>query len=570
MATTFSRGYKIKLIGTGFEAGTWGNSTNENFKRIDQTFGGVKLNLDVQSPGGAPSVWDPTGPALEWCLADTSDAWETASSARNRYVSFTNYTAPMTVKIRGADVSATNVERIYWVTNNLTGDLSTITFDGGSGANVVLQQGASALIYSDASGNVGEILNTLQAAGLDFRNADAEINLRTLRASALTVVDSATTFDYLKFRTSSSEPAITIGSSDVETNLASPIVDVRGQATRVFVKDEEANSFNIYEGDFPTGATGKNYINVNTVTGSEKVTIGQDLDIDGNKIGISTQATDILIKDNDAAALEIYEVDGSGVADVKMLTFDSTTGSEKLVVPIKLEVTGTFDVTGVASFTGATTFTELVTASAGVVISGNKFGTSDPGTIDGQNIGVTTASTGRFKTLETTETAGLHLNIADSYASFGATAGASGHGVRDDSGVLEVRNTNSDAWGQPYHTGMVSGEGSYFEAVISATIPGAGQVELPHSLGSVPRLFMIVLKIQSGETDDGFSELAEIPFGLAIDQGNSTRPSLVGYADSTNIGFHKHGSGTPYVVDNSGSMTQIDAAKWEIVARAWK
>lgn len=117
---------------------------------------------------------------------------------------------------------------------------------------------------------------------------------------------------------------------------------------------------------------------------------------------------------------------------------------------------------------------------------------------------------------------------------------------------------------------MVSGDGAYFEAILSATVPSSGQVEVAHSLSSVPRFFMLVLKLQSGETDDNFENLAEIPFGLSIDQGNGTRPSLVGYADSTHIGFHKHGTGAPYIINSSGSLTQLDASKWQIVARAWK
>lgn len=581
MATSFSRGYKIKLIGTGLEAGTWGTSTNENLKRVDQYLGGY-VSFDITS-ATTPSSWNNGTNTLTWCLGDTTDAWEAGSEARNRFVDFTTASGDTAINVRGSTDAEVNVERIYWVRNSLAGS-GKITLSSGSGGNLVLENGATALIYCSPAGAVSNILGSLQADGLDFRTASAVVKLITNTASSLLIEDVDTGFDYLKAVTTTGSEELTLGSTDVNIAVNSPVVDVRDQATKVFIRDTETNSLEFWEGNFPTGTN--SYLKFDTSTGNESVSFGQTLKIDTASVDLSTQATAFSIKDDELAALTFGDTNGV------MLTFDTNTEPEKIITAstTELEVLGSLDVDGAADFSGATVIEDLAVgtgAASGVVKSNGDFdlvletGNSTTGNItivdgaDGQ-ISLSPNGTGGDIVLNIdnstavgSATNGVSIPV-NSHLNFGSTLGNGGYGARGNATVLQVSNTNSDGWGQPYHTGMVSGEGSYFESVISATIPGAGQVELPHSLGSVPRLFMIVLKIQSGETDDGFSELAEIPFGLAIDQGNGTRPSLVGYADSTNIGFHKHGSGTPWVVNSSGTMTQIDAAKWEIVARAWK
>ena len=88
MPTSFSPNYQIKLIGTGLEAGTWGTSTNENFKRIEQALGGSILDFDITSPGGT-SVWVSLTRTLTWTTMDTADAEDSAGNeGRYKYVVF--------------------------------------------------------------------------------------------------------------------------------------------------------------------------------------------------------------------------------------------------------------------------------------------------------------------------------------------------------------------------------------------------------------------------------------------------------------------------------------------------
>ena len=528
----FSRGYKIKLITTGTESGTWGTSTNENLKRIDQTFAGsVSLDVTVVS---SPSVWTPTpAPILSWCLANTADAWAVESTPRNRYVSFTGWSAPITVNIRGADDTATDVDRIYWVTNNLSGDLSTITFNSGSGTTVVLQNGASAFIYA-AGGNVENMLGTLQAAGLDFRDADSQINLKTLSTDALKVVDSATTFDYLKFRTSTLEPAIEIGSADVETNVGSTVIDARSpvDGVKLFVRDDEASSFEIYEGDFPTGAAGKSYIKVVTTNGSERVEIEQNLLIGSARIFIP-QTSDMELVNNSPTALEM----GSLVGGVlyPMLTFDTTTAATRVLFN--------------APIAGSLAFTS---------VDGDITKSGTVGAINNFSIGASTASTGKFTTVE-----------AATEVSFGGAPGGTGPSIKLSGTDLTIREDASGAYGQFLTTGMASGNGAYFtdsEALYGAAPPtGSGQwVEFAHGLGSVPRIVLWEWELTTDaySITEGWDEGDRIAFSTWSDIEDFGTPSndrilYTTYKNATYVGFVKNVNADSFEVADkyAGSAT---------------
>ena len=300
MATTFSSGYKIKLIGTGLEAGTWGTSTNENFKRVDQYLSGF-TEFDPAS-ATVPSSWNSGTNVLTWCLGDTTDAGEAGDEARNRYIEFTTTSGNITVNIRGSSNAETNVDRVYWVRNSLAGD-GLITFDSGGGLDLVLQNGATALIYA-AGGVVGNILGSLQADGMDFRTAASLIKLLTNNGNALSFEDPATSYKYLHFDTVTAADAnaehVALGSTNVDTRIESPKVDLRANATTVYMKDSETSSLKFSEGY--TG-TPKDFITFDTDT--NKTIIGQTLDIDTTNVDVSTQATDLLIKVNDAAAREL-------------------------------------------------------------------------------------------------------------------------------------------------------------------------------------------------------------------------------------------------------------------------
>ena len=142
MATYTTNG-GIKKIATGDESGTWGTSTNTNFDIIDRLAVGVG---DITLSGTTHTL-------------TTSDG----SASDGQYH----------VLVLGGSPSGTNTitispndtKRLYFVKNNSG---QTATFTQGSGANVSVSNGNSAIIYADGAGSgaaVVDLSSTLPAAG---------------------------------------------------------------------------------------------------------------------------------------------------------------------------------------------------------------------------------------------------------------------------------------------------------------------------------------------------------------------------------------------------------------------
>ena len=117
----------IKKIATGDESGTWGTSTNTNFDIIDRISAGVG---DITLSGTTHTL-------------TTSDG----SASDGQYH----------VLLLGGSPSGTNTitvapndaKRMYFVKNNSG---QSAIFSQGSGANVTVANGASAIIYCDGAG----------------------------------------------------------------------------------------------------------------------------------------------------------------------------------------------------------------------------------------------------------------------------------------------------------------------------------------------------------------------------------------------------------------------------------
>ena len=133
MATYTTNG-GIKKIATGDESGTWGTSTNTNFDIIDRLSVGVG---DITLSGTTHTL-------------TTSDG----SASDGQYH----------VLVLGGSPSGTNtitispndVKRLYLVKNNSG---QTATFSQGSGANVSVSNGKSAIIYADGAGSGAAVVD---------------------------------------------------------------------------------------------------------------------------------------------------------------------------------------------------------------------------------------------------------------------------------------------------------------------------------------------------------------------------------------------------------------------------
>ena len=157
MASTYTSNLGVEKIGAGEQAGTWGNTTNNNLDIIDRAVNGVG---SITLSGTSHTL-------------TTSDG--TLSEGGNK------------VLVLGGSPSGTNTitispndqDKMYFVHNNSG---QTATFTQGSGGNVSVPTGSKALIFADGAGSgakVTDLLDGLSFGGTKLASTVTEINTST-------------------------------------------------------------------------------------------------------------------------------------------------------------------------------------------------------------------------------------------------------------------------------------------------------------------------------------------------------------------------------------------------------
>ena len=131
---TYTTNSGIKKIATGDESGTWGTSTNTNFDIIDRVAAGVG---DITLSGTTHTL-------------TTSDG----SASDGQYHVLVLGGSPSGTNT--ITVSPNDAKRMYFVKNNSG---QSAIFSQGSGANVTVANGASAIIYCDGAGSGAAVVD---------------------------------------------------------------------------------------------------------------------------------------------------------------------------------------------------------------------------------------------------------------------------------------------------------------------------------------------------------------------------------------------------------------------------
>ena len=160
MASTYTSNLGVEKIGAGEQAGTWGNTTNNNLDIIDRAINGV----------GAIT------------LSGTSHTLTTSDGTLSD--------GGFKVLVLGGSPSGTNTitispndqDKVYIVQN---GTSQTATFTQGSGGNVSVPAGSKKIIFADGAGSGAAVTDvtdaldvaTLRLAGTAITSTAAELNL---------------------------------------------------------------------------------------------------------------------------------------------------------------------------------------------------------------------------------------------------------------------------------------------------------------------------------------------------------------------------------------------------------
>ena len=174
MASTYTSNIGVEKIGAGEQAGTWGNTTNNNLDIIDRAINGV----------GSIT------------LSGTSHTLTTSDGTLSD--------GGFKVLVLGGSPSGTNTitispndqDKVYIVQN---GTSQTATFTQGSGGNVSVAAGSKKIIFADGAGSGAAVTDvtdaldvaTLRLGGTAITSTAAELNLMDGGTSAGTTAVAA-------------------------------------------------------------------------------------------------------------------------------------------------------------------------------------------------------------------------------------------------------------------------------------------------------------------------------------------------------------------------------------------
>ena len=213
MASTYTNDLRLELIATGEAASTWGDKTNVNLTNIAAAF----------------------GYGTQDCFPANSDATTTvadgvADPARALYFKITS-SATLTAT-RTLTIAPNTISRVMWIENATTGSQS-ITISQGSGANVTIPTGKTAVVYLDGAGAGAAVVDAMASVDPGVTDTLAEV-LAAGNTSGGTNIELSTT-DKVQFR----DAAIYINSSvdgqldivaDTEIQIAATTIDINGNA----------------------------------------------------------------------------------------------------------------------------------------------------------------------------------------------------------------------------------------------------------------------------------------------------------------------------------------------------
>ena len=222
MPSTYTLNGGIEKIGLGEKAGAWGTTTNTNFDIIDRLTNGV----------GAITLSGTTH------TLTTSDG--TLSDGMYKVLVLGGSPS-------GANqitISPNDADKLYFVKN---GTSQTVTFTQGSGANVSILAGDSAIIFADGAGS-----------GAAVTDLTSGLKVKGIKTSGSDDIDLDAAGGDFKFSVSDTEILrITNSSSDV---IIRPVVDEKDiifqqrDGTEV-ARIEDNGTFNVVTGKLAINAT---------------------------------------------------------------------------------------------------------------------------------------------------------------------------------------------------------------------------------------------------------------------------------------------------------------------------
>ena len=227
MASTYSS-LKIELIGTGDQAGTWGNTTNTNLgTAIEEAITGSS-NVTFASSNAAIA------------LADTN----AAQTARNLRLNLVGTIA----NVQTLFVPA--IEKQYLVTNGLSNSviISNGTNSAPTGTSFTLPAGRSTIVFNDGT-NINDVITYVSSLG--------NVTITGGTANALTLTNVSITSGNINSVTSNASTFsnVTINGGTANGLTSTNVTIISGSANGVTISNSTlvSSQFNAYTEGITTG-----------------------------------------------------------------------------------------------------------------------------------------------------------------------------------------------------------------------------------------------------------------------------------------------------------------------------
>jgi hypothetical protein len=509
----FTANSGIKLILDGYEAGTWGQTTNEAWKRITALVGDCHaLEVDNMPTGAGSTSATADGVTVgKWIALNTSNQGQAGSEQRTAAVEFScsaTVTGAITMGIYG-DTDGSTVDKLMWIKNAFAEDFNLIIKSGTNSDSVTIPQGKTAPVLLRSSTEGGFTAGAWNMAG-DL------------------LVDSL----YVS------------GTGGIEFSQAAPIVVNSSDTSALTINDGTTDLFAVD-------------------TTNEKILLDSSGDVYVDVSGAQTQDAVIETKANDADALTV--TDGTNA----VLTVDTTTNTRRVIVGVTggadtqdadLVVYG--DINTAPQPT--TFFIDAATEGLRVVEGANVYTTWD-------------TTNGNIENGYEVHAPDFLLTGSDGYINGTTTQGSSGIGFRNNSGEMELKATTSETWGGIYGASNADGDTVYFKSEpnlsLGTTNLAVGGVSEAHGLARIPRI--IIAKMKCVSTDAGWAtgdeiDLSSVHFPDYVTTNHFQANAAFG-ADATNVFLSWPTIGGGLVPHKStGVSTGITLSKWDVYIECWE
>ena len=289
---TYVNDLRLKEISTGDESGTWGTSTNTNLELIGEALGYATQQVFSSDADATTTVAD--------------GASDPARAMYFKITSAGNLTATRTCTI-----APNTVSRVMFIENATSGSQS-IAISQGSGANVTIATGKTAVVYLDGAGSGAAVVDAMLGVDPGVTDTLTEV-LVAGNTSGGTNIELSTT-DKVQFR----DAAIYINSSadgqldliaDTEIQIAATTVDLNGNL------------------DISGTATGASSF-ATAAGGTFTTAAGNDLNIvypDGRSLFFKEAGTTTLTLDNAQGATFAGKITADAGIDIDNINIDGTT-----------------------------------------------------------------------------------------------------------------------------------------------------------------------------------------------------------------------------------------------------